>query len=407
MSADHKIVLYDGKSGEFKTHIGTPETSHTGSVFAVSWAPDSSKFVTSSADATVRLWDAVSGDLLKTWKFEKSVANQQVGVVYAGETGIIISLSFSGELNYLSIDSVKPVKTISGHQKSITALAVTPSESVSSIYTGSYDGKVVKWNEKTGDAITVEGDGHSSLVSSLIAAGKGSSSSSQVWSTAWDDTLKLISGSKFENGHTTSLGGQPVASSIDGKYLTIVTENTLLLFDSTTGKSIGSKTLNFTAKSVAVSEKAGLIAVGRGSDNGISLFTTTPDLSPASGAALPPLRGAPSYSSFSPDGTYLAVGDFTGKIALYSVSERNVKTSRWVMHTSRITGITWHPSGDYVVTGSLDSNLYVYSVKTPGKALKSLGAHKEGVNAVAWTSTESFVSVGSDATVKHWKVKFH
>lgn len=392
VSADRKIAVFDGKTGEFQKYIGTPETAHTGSVFAISWAPDSTKFVTASADASVRLWDAASGELLKAWTFPKTVNNQQLGVVFAGD--IIISLALSGELRYLSLDKEEPVKIISGHQKAITALAVKES----SIYTGSYDGRVVNWDIKTGKPTLIEGDGHNALVASLVDAGN------HVWSAAWDDTLKSVSGLKFKDGSTISLGAQPVAASSDGNLIAVATENTLSLFNGSDGSQIASTKLGFSAKAVAVSSKAGFVAVGR-SDNGTSLFSVS-DLSKASGAELPKMSGTPSYASFSPDGQYLAVGDGSGKIMLYNVADRNVQTSRWVNHTSRINSIAWHSSSQYVVTGSLDTNIYIYSVKTPGKTIKALGVHKEGVNAVGWVSDDVVVTTGNDATVKLWDIKF-
>ena len=47
VGADKKICIYDGKTGEVKGQIGDGE--HKGSIFAVSWAKDSKRFVTSSA----------------------------------------------------------------------------------------------------------------------------------------------------------------------------------------------------------------------------------------------------------------------------------------------------------------------------------------------------------------------
>ena len=47
VGADKKIWLYDGKTGEVKSQIG--EGEHKGSIFSVSWAEDSRRFVTSSA----------------------------------------------------------------------------------------------------------------------------------------------------------------------------------------------------------------------------------------------------------------------------------------------------------------------------------------------------------------------
>ena len=47
VGADKKIWLFDGKTGEVKSQIDDDE--HKGSIFSVSWAKDSKRFVTSSA----------------------------------------------------------------------------------------------------------------------------------------------------------------------------------------------------------------------------------------------------------------------------------------------------------------------------------------------------------------------
>lgn len=385
VGSDSKIVLYDGKTGEFQKVIG--EKEHKGTIFAVSWSPDSSKFVTSSADGTVKLWDVASGNVVKSWEFEKSPANQQVGVVFAGK--YIISLALSGDLNFLTEDSDKPEIVLNGHQKSITALATVKG----GFYTGSYDGRVIHWSEK-GVATTVAGDGHSNLIAALSADDQDN-----VWSAGWDDILKKISDGKF-SGTNNSIGGQPKALSVAKKSgaVAVVTETSLQLFENGTSKSAK---LPFNATSVSITEDGSLIAVGS-QNYEVHLFNG--DLSPST--KLPPIRAAVTYLAFSPSGSHLAAGDATGKIALYNIADKNIQTSRWAFHTSRINSISWHSSGQYIVAGSLDTNVIVYSVEKPVKNIKFLGAHKEGVNAVAWLNDTTIVSAGSDAAVKTWAVEF-
>lgn len=387
VGSDSKIALYDGKTGEFQKFIG--EGEHKGTIFAVSWAADSSKFVTSSADCTVKVWDVSSGKAIESWTFEKSTENQQVGVVYAKDT--VISLSLSGDLNYLVEKSSQPKLVVHGHQKSITALTTLGD---GSLYTGSYDGRVVHWTSK-GVSTTVSGDGHTNLVAGICADAEGN-----VWSAGWDDVLKSIKKSTFQGG-SSSLGGQPKAISVAQKTGTvaIVTEDSIQVF---TGSKASSAKLSFVGSSVAIADDGSLIAVGS-QNNDIHLFNK--DLTPFS-SKLPPLRAAATYLAFSPSGIHLAAGDASGKIALYNIPDKNIQTSRWAFHTSRITSIAWHPSGEYVVAGSLDTNIIVYSVDKPVKNIKQLGAHKEGVNAVGWLDSKTIVSAGSDAAVKLWAVEF-
>lgn len=387
VGSDSKIALYDGKTGEFQKFIGTGE--HKGTIFAVSWSADSSKFVTSSADGTVKLWDLESGSVSHSWVFEKSAENQQVGVVFAGD--IVISLSLSGDLNYLAEGSSSPKQVVNGHQKSVTALTVSAQ---GSIYSGSYDGRIVNWTAD-GVSTTVEGDGHTNLVAAL-----DSDAESNIWSAGWDDILKHVGKTSF-SGKSNSIGGQPKAIAVAKKVgsVAVVTENELQLF---VGGNATSAKLSFVGTSVSITEDGSLIAVGA-QNNELHLFNK--DLSPSS-IKLPPLRAAATYLAFSPAGELLAAGDAAGKIFLYNIPEQNLQTSRWAFHSSRITGIAWHPSGEYVVSGSLDTNLIIYSVAKPVKNIKQLGAHKEGVNAVAWLDDKTVLSGGADAALKVWSVEF-
>lgn len=387
VGSDYKIALYDGKTGEFQRLVG--EGVHKGSIFAVSWSPDSSKFVTSSADGSVKLWDASSGEVLHSWNFERTPENQQVGVVFAGK--YIISLSLSGDLHYLEESSSEPTLSINGHQKSITALS--PSGD-GGFYTGSYDGRVIYWSPK-GVSTIVSGDGHSNLVAALGADAQGN-----IWSAGWDDVLKSINKTSF-SGSSTSIGEQPKALSVaqSAGLVALVGENSLHIFE---GGKDSSVKLPFTATSVSITSDGSLIAVGS-QNYQVHLFNR--DLSPSS-VKLPPLTAAVTYLAFSPSGVYLAAGDASGKIILYNIPEKNIQTSRWAFHTSRINSISWHPSGDYVVSGSLDTNIIVYSVKSPIKNIKTMGAHKDGVNGVAWLDEKTVVSAGADASAKLWTVEF-
>ena len=126
-----------------------------------------------------------------------------------------------------------------------------------------------------------------------------------------------------------------------------------------------------------------------------------------------PLRSTPSALSLSPSERLLAAGDASGKIILYDLETKDVKTSRWSFHTGRVTSIEWKISEtgdeddeDYVVTCSLDTNIFIYSVKRPMKVIKRLNAHKDGITKTLWNSDSSIISAGIDGCIKRWKVEF-
>ncbi|WP_176552532.1 WD40 repeat domain-containing protein, partial [Mycobacterium kansasii] len=61
-SADSTVRLWDAGTGQ---PIGAPLTGHTGAVASVAFSPDGRRIVSGSADSTVRLWDAGTGQRLR------------------------------------------------------------------------------------------------------------------------------------------------------------------------------------------------------------------------------------------------------------------------------------------------------------------------------------------------------
>lgn len=189
VGADRKIHLYDGKTGAHSAEIGSSEAGHQGSIFGVSWSADSKSFVTASADKTVRVWDLNTSSSTQTWKFDSStsaaaVQNQQLGVVWPNRSdNTIISLSLSGDLNYLRLGEEKPYRVVTGHQKSITALAV--GEGGKTLFTGSYEGRVCSWDLGKREADRPEGEPHTNQISGMEAVG------GRVISVGWDDKARM------------------------------------------------------------------------------------------------------------------------------------------------------------------------------------------------------------------------
>jgi WD40 repeat protein len=395
VGADRRIWLYDGKTGEPKNQVG--DGVHTGGIFGVAWSKDSKRIVTASADQTVRIWDIDSGKNTTTWRMGEegvvSIPNQQVGVTWppGRSDGLIISVDLEGNLNYLIEGKEKPIKIVKGHQKNITASAL----SGSTFYTGSYEGRVCAWDIKTGAAEKIDGDSHSNYVSG-IAPEPGKDRS---YSVGWDDTLRCISAGTF-TGTTLSVSGQPKAVTASSKgFVYVATPDSIEIYKE------GVKTGSVVAKgatSIAVSES--VLAVGH-DDKSVQIFDISGAKPTTIDKDLRKATGAISTRSFSPDGKHLAAGVANGKILVYSTSDWSIVTDRWSAHTARVTSIAWNVVGDHAVSGSLDTNVYVWSLADPGKRIKALNAHKDGVNGVAWDKSGVVLSTGGDATVKKWSVE--
>ncbi|KAH2754655.1 hypothetical protein KXV92_008432 [Aspergillus fumigatus] len=403
VGADRKIWLYDGKTGEPKGQIG--EGEHKGSIFSVSWSKDSKKFVTASADRTVKIWDAEAGKVCQSWTLgeegSSNVRDQQVGVVWPSgrSDNLLISLSLSGDLNYLVEGTPEPRQVIQGHQKSVTSLTQSRSEAkAETLWTGSFDGRVCSWDVSTGAAEEADGDCHSAYVAGLASTPEGTG---RIYSVAWDDTLRSVDvGARTYTGSNSKLSGQPKSVAAGDSTVLVGTSEGVEIYKD------GKKTGDFKPKSTvtAVAARGNVAAVG-GEDSTVQICEiSNSSLSPKTD--IKASRNPVSALAFSPDGSLLAIGDSRGRVLVYQVADGRLVTDRWTAHTARITSIAWNESGTLLASGSLDTNLFVWSLANQGDWLQVSNAHKEGVNGVAWLADGSRIaSVGADAAVKIWKVE--
>ncbi|KAI1327255.1 WD40 repeat-like protein [Xylariaceae sp. FL0255] len=402
VSSDRSIQLYEwdatDKKVKYSREIGKGE--HQGSVFSVSWAKDSKRFVTASADRTVKMWDIDTESVLHTWSFDansggEKFLDQQVGVVWpqGRSDGMIISLSLSGDLNYLKEESDKPFKVVVGHQKNITTMSSTPDGKT--LWTGSFDGNVYRWDLESGVGRAVDGQAPSTIPF-LTASLEG-----RVYRVGWDNTLRIIdTNANTYLGTELQLSAQPRAIAAADGRIYVATEAGVEIF--TGEKSAGKLDITGT-EPISIAAHGSFVAVGLKSSSaqlykvdGSNKLTKTGDVKRISDV---------TAIAFSRDGSLLAVGNTGGKIYVYKTSDLSLVTDRWSAHNGKVTSIAWNEAGTHAVSGSLDTNLYVWSLQDPeARNSKVLNAHKDGINGVAWVAADKVASAGGDAAVKIWKV---
>jgi WD40 repeat protein len=110
--------------------------------------------------------------------------------------------------------------------------------------------------------------------------------------------------------------------------------------------------------------------------------------------------------AYSPSGEYLAAGDSSGKIIVYSISsgDYTVKSRAWAFHVARITSLKFNSTGSHCVSGSLDTHVYIWSTLSFNKYIAIKNASKDGVWGVSWLGENRVVSSGGDGAVKVWDV---
>ncbi|ORZ37549.1 WD40-repeat-containing domain protein [Catenaria anguillulae PL171] len=351
VALDGKIFLYDGTSGDkIKEVVDAAGNGHKGGIFAVAWGPDSKQFITSSADCTCKLWDVEASKVITTWTFDSSPtpnpANQQVGNLW--HSTHLLTLSLSGDLHYLDPKTGAVARTITGHQKNITALTYAPA--THTLVTGSYDGHVRAWDDTKPEAGARK-----------VATGESDAQVQDLTVASADDAIH-----------------EPVAQAPKD------------------------------ASAIAISADKAKLAIGT-TNRATSVFALDPATGKLSAliATVDNSKGAVTALGFSPDAGLLAAGDGSGKLVVYAVTAKSVevKLTQWAFHTARITSVAWHDSGKYAVSSSLDTGVGVWSVDKPMAHVMIRNAHVDAAVGAVWVGEKRVASVGADGCVKRWKIE--
>ncbi|KAI0792397.1 quinon protein alcohol dehydrogenase-like superfamily [Abortiporus biennis] len=398
VGSDAKVFLYDGKNGDT---IGEfTDNPHTGTVYGVSWSPDSKSLVTSSADRTVKLWDVETKKNITTYTLGTSgLDSQQVGNTWTGGDDIV-SIAMNGDLNIFDKRvGDKPSRILHAPSKAITsALPTGPS----TFLTGSSDGRILSFNSPEDGYDEVKGTGHATFIVGLKS---NATSSGKVYSTAYDDKVKEIdlNGKSFVQASCPT-SSQPNSIAVSSDDTVFLTEANGSIEAIKSNQKLFESKLKFNPTSVAAAPTSNIVAVG-GEDQKVRLNEWDGKTLKEVGV-LEGNKGTVSALAFSPDGKYLAVGDSSGKILLFDVNERKLVTSRWSFHSARITSLAFSSNSKFCASGSLDTHVYIWNVDSPVKNIGIKNAVPGGVNEVFWLGDGKVVGAGADACARVWEVSF-
>ena len=225
-SDDRTIKLWDARSGEL---LRTLE-GHTSFVESVAFAPDGNTLASGSWDKTIKIWDARSGALLRTLEGHR---NWVSSVAFAPDGKTLASGSWGYTTKLWDARSGALLRTLEGHTSGVSSVAFAPDGKT--LASGSWDKTIKLWDARSGELVrTLEG--HANDVRSVAFAPDGST----LASGSEDNTIKLWDARSGEllrtlEGHTSWVGS--VAFTPDGSTLASDSgDNTIKLWDAHSGE---------------------------------------------------------------------------------------------------------------------------------------------------------------------------
>jgi WD40 repeat protein len=394
VSSDKTIQIFDGKTGEKQ---GTFDTAggHTGSIYSVAWSPDSKLIATAGGDKTVKIWDVETKKTTKTIQIGNEIRDQQVSIFWAGD--LLASLSLSGDINLLDVNSEKPTKTINGHNEKIYAVAYDSASNI--IVSTGASGAVIVWDYGVGSKCRLSGKkGHQSAVSNVAIVGN------DILTASVDNQVRFtpVDSLQYTEEDALQLAGSPCDIAVSKNTPGLVLVATHKGITVIKNKQIVSEIeLGYQPSAIALSPDDKELSVS--SDKKIRQYEFTGTGVGALLATLEEHRGRISKLRYSPDGSQLASAD--KEVFVWDTKSRSVKYNGLVFHSAQVTDLDWNKTSDYLVTGSLDKELIVWDLKN-GKRAQTSMAHLQGVTALVCAHEDTIVSVGNDYSIKTWQFKF-
>jgi WD40 repeat protein len=396
---DCTVDIWEVETGECLRSL----KGHLQPVLSVAFTPHSSALepsrdrnpvpllATASQDCSIRLWNIVSGQCVKTLKGHR---NGVWSVAFHPSGDLLVSGSNDSTVKLWNPHTGESIRTLRGYSTGIKSLAFSPDGQ--SLVSGGDNRKINLWSLSTGKCLRMF-EGHSSWIWSVVFSPNGQ----LLASSSNDNTIKLWQTSTWKpsktlQGHRSLVFA--VAFSPDGRMLASASDDTTArLWDVQTGECLKTLPQGGRVWTVAFSPDGQLLACGHG-ERLVSLWEI------ATGNCLRVLTGHTSLTfatSFSPDGRLLASGSDDKTIRIWDV-ESGGCLQTLDGHSGSIWSVAFSPAGDILASSSNDTTVKLWSVAT-GECLQTLYGHEREVWSVAFhPQTSEVFSSAQEGTIKRW-----
>ncbi|MDD2716913.1 MAG: HEAT repeat domain-containing protein [Candidatus Wallbacteria bacterium] len=280
---------------------------HTDWAQACGFSPDGKLVVSGSADRTLKIWDAGSGQLLTTLTGHTGGVNS---CCFSPDGRRVVSCSDDNTLKIWDV-SGQPLFTLTGHTHSVTSCCFSPDGKL--VVSSSYDHTLKIWDADSGQQLCTL-SGHTGEIDSCCFSPDGK----RVVSGSWDHTLKIWNAGSSQEQAALAAHTNVVTSccfSPDGKRVVSGSyDQTLMIWDADSGQQLATLTGHTSGCKSCEFSPDGKRVVSGSNDNTLKIWdaATFKELATLTG------HGSPVNSCrFSPDGNRVISGSSDNTLKIW------------------------------------------------------------------------------------------
>jgi WD40 repeat protein len=366
---------------------------HKDAVFTLAFTPDGKYVLTGSFDHTLKMWDAASGQEVRTFGGPTGHTKMVVCAAVSKDGQYLASGSTDNTLKVWDVPSSSPLREFAA-KEAVNAVAL--SADGKKLATGLKDGLVKIWNAEDGkELLTLKG--HAGAVKSVAFSANG-------LTLASCDTQGMVRFWTVADGKAAGEIGAH-SGSVNG---VVFNPNNV------TAYSVGQDgTVRFWAVATplprAFPPHAQTILTTALSADSAQVLSASADkvarvTNFANGTQLRVLADVPApitAATFNGNATQIAGGTQEGQFIVWNNTDGKI-VAQALAHEGAVTGVSIKAQNDQAITGGADGLLRVWALPLP--ASKSL-AHPDEVLAAAWKADGTKVYTGGkDKIVRSWLV---
>ncbi|MBI3270741.1 MAG: pentapeptide repeat-containing protein [Planctomycetes bacterium] len=386
-SADRTVRIWDVVSGRLLRTLD----GHCDWVRCVSWDPKGERLASASDDRTVRIWDAASGRLLRTLEGH---SDWVLSVSWDPKGERLASASDDRTVRIWDAASGRLLRTLEDHFAGVHSVSWDPKGTL--LASGSADHTVRIW-DMASSRLVRSLESHSAGVCSVSWAPRGE----RLASASNDGTVRIwhpASGRLLRSLEVHSDGVRSVTWDPKGERLASTSgQPRVQIWEATSGRLLRTfEQHSFMISSVSWDPTGAHLA---SAEPPVRIWDAT------SGRLLRSIEdhftGVHSLS-WDPKGTLLASASLDPIVRIWDAASGRLLRSLQG-HSFWVLSLGWDPTGQRIASASADNTVRIWDTAS-GRHLRTLEGHSSGVLSVHWDpSGERLASASHDHTVRIWR----